>query len=153
MKKNIIILILIVFIFSGCGFKSLLSVNKPVFVIEAINNADNKLISRTISIYLKKLEINNDPNLEKFTINVSSKKEINVTSKDNKGDPTNFGMNIFVYLEFYTDNNLVKREGFESQFNYKNKSNKFDLALYEKNIEKNILKQIIRDINLYILKN
>ena len=153
MKKNIIILILIMFIFSGCGFKSLYSINKPAFTIEAINNTDKKLISRTVFIYLKKLEVNNSPNLEKYTINISSKKETSVTSKDNKGDPTNFVMRIVVYLKFYTNNNLVKEEIFESQFNYKNKSNKFDLALYEKNIEKNILKQIIRDINLYILKN
>ena len=40
MKKNIIILILIMFIFSGCGFKSLYSINKPAFTIEAINSTE-----------------------------------------------------------------------------------------------------------------
>ena len=75
-----------------------------------------------------------------------------MTAKDNKGDPKNYVMRILVNLKFYNNKVLIKQKSFTEQINYKNRSNKFNLKLYEKNIEKDILKQINKSINLYILK-
>ena len=132
--------------------KSLHSSKKPNFIIEDIILEEQDLISRAIYTNLKKLSISESKNLDKFTINVKSKKELIVTAKDNKGDPKNYVMRILVNLKFYNNKVLIKQKSFTEQINYKNRSNKFNLKLYEKNIEKDILKQINKSINLYILK-
>ena len=152
MKKNINVLVLVIFFCSSCGFESLHSSKKPNFIIEDIILEEQDLISRAIYTNLKKLSISESKNLDKFTISVKSKKELIVTAKDNKGDPKNYVMRILVNLKFYNNKVLIKQKSFTEQINYKNRSNKFNLKLYEKNIEKDILKQINKSINLYILK-
>ena len=80
---------------------------------------------------------------------INSNKEINIISKDSKGDPSNFVMNIISEITILNDEKIVKNKVFSESFNYKNSSNKFDLKQYEKNIEENLTNKIIENIISY----
>ena len=147
MKKNIIILILSTFIITSCGYKSIYSSKNLNFNILEFEVADKTKISRKIKSNLDSYKKNNSKNF--YYIKINSKKEINIISKDSKGDPSNFVMNIISEITILNDEKIVKNKVFSESFNYKNSSNKFDLKQYEKNIEENLTDKIIENIISY----
>ena len=147
MKKNIIILILSAFIITSCGYKSIYSSKNLNFNILEFEVADKTKISRKIKNNLNSYKKNNSKNF--YSIKINSKKEINIISKDSKGDPSNFEMNIISEITILNDEKIVKNKVFLESFNYKNSSNKFDLKQYEKNIEENLTNKIIENIISY----
>ncbi len=54
-------------------------------------------------------------------------------------------------LEIFSKDNLIKKKVYKKSFNYNNQPNKFNLKQYEKNIEKNLIKQIAADIIINLL--
>ena len=58
-------------------------------------------------------------------------------------------MEIKIELETIHNNVLYKRN-FIVNYTYNNKDNKFDLHRYEKNIENNLIKELINSIILYL---
>ena len=147
MKKNIIILILSTFIITSCGYKSIYSSKNLNFNIIEFEVTDKTKISRKIKSNLDSYKKNNSKNF--YSIKINSKKEINIISKDSKGDPSNFVMNIISEITILNDEKIVKNKVFSESFNYKNSSNKFDLKQYEKNIEENLTNKIIENIISY----
>tara|TARA_B100001996_G_scaffold71853_1_gene52746 strand:- start:3129 stop:3584 length:456 start_codon:yes stop_codon:yes gene_type:complete len=147
MKKNIIILILSTFIITSCGYKSIYSSKNLNFNISEFEVTDKTKISRKIKSNLDSYKKNNSKNF--YYIKINSKKEINIISKDSKGDPSNFVMNIISEITILNDEKIVKNKVFSESFNYKNSSNKFDLKQYEKNIEENLTDKIIENIISY----
>ena len=147
MKKNIIILILSTFIITSCGYKSIYSSKNLNFNISEFEVTDKTKISRKIKSNLDSYKKNNSKNF--YSIKINSKKEINIISKDSKGDPSNFVMNIISEITILNDEKIVKNKVFSESFNYKNSSNKFDLKQYEKNIEENLTNKIIENIISY----
>ena len=147
MKKNIIILILSTFIITSCGYKSIYSSKNLNFNILEFEVVDKTKISRKIKNNLNSYKKNNSNN--SYSIKINSKKEINIISKDSKGDPSNFVMNIISEITILNDEKIVKNKVFSESFNYKNSSNKFDLKQYEKNIEENLTNKIIENIISY----
>ncbi len=147
MKKNIIILILSTFIITSCGYKSIYSSKNLNFNISEFEVTDKTKISRKIKSNLDSYKKNNSKNF--YYIKINSKKEINIISKDSKGDPSNFVMNIISEITILNDEKIVKNKVFSESFNYKNSSNKFDLKQYEKNIEENLTNKIIENIISY----
>jgi len=63
-------------------------------------------------------------------------------------------MKIIIDLEVFQDDKLKNKKTFEDGFEYKNKSNKFQLRQYEESIIKNVVTKISNDIvdQLYSLK-
>ena len=147
MKKNIIILILSTFIITSCGYKSIYSSKNLNFNISEFEVTDKTKISRKIKSNLDSYKKNNSKNF--YYIKINSKKKINIISKDSKGDPSNFVMNIISEITILNDEKIVKNKVFSESFNYKNSSNKFDLKQYEKNIEENLTNKIIENIISY----
>tara|TARA_B100001741_G_scaffold28620_1_gene20570 strand:+ start:225 stop:680 length:456 start_codon:yes stop_codon:yes gene_type:complete len=147
MKKNIIILVLSTFIITSCGYKSIYSSKNLNFNILEFEVTDKTKISRKIKSNLDSYKKNNSKNF--YSIKINSKKEINIISKDSKGDPSNFVMNIISEITILNDEKIVKNKVFSESFNYKNSSNKFDLKQYEKNIEENLTDKIIENIISY----
>ena len=147
MKKNIIILILSTFIITSCGYKSIYSSKNLNFNISEFEVTDKTKISRKIKSNLDSYKKNNSKNF--YYIKINSKKEINIISKDSKGDPSNFEMTIISEITILNDEKIVKNKVFLESFNYKNSSNKFDLKQYEKNIEENLTNKIIENIISY----
>ena len=149
MKNKSILLILLFFILANCGFEPIYSSKKSNFNIGEIKiNSKNKFNS-TIKNNLK--NISNNKSQNKFDLIINSEKKRIISSKDAKGNPQLLTMIISIDIQIIKDNVIKNTKNFSQDFSYSNDSNKFSLAQYEKDIEKNLINKIIENINTYLL--
>ena len=149
MKKKIILSILSIILLTSCGFQPTFSSKDVNFAISKIEVKDKSNISRKIKNNLKIYKNVKNPN-NIYSLKINSTRQINIVSKDKKGNPSNFEMNITTEITIFEKLQLLKSKNFTESFNYENSSNKFDLKQYEKNIENNLTSKIIENITLYL---
>ena len=153
MKMNKALTILTFFLLFSCGFEPIYSQKKLDsnynFTIATIGFSGNNNINQ----YLKNNLVNYTNNKGKETrydliINSTIKKKI--TSKNKKGNPELFHTKILINVEIIEDNKIKNKTIFEESFEYKNKSNKFELNKYEENIKKNLANKLSKDLIEYL---
>ena len=119
------------------------------FLIEEIIYDENDKISLKIKNNLNYLtKVKNYTKVIKIKLN--SEKNIQIASKDSKGNPLLYKMTITNNLEIYSDDQIINQKNISKNFSYKNTSNKFDLKQYEKTIEDNLIEKIKEDIILHL---
>ena len=133
----------------GCGFKSVLNDNSINFSIENVIPSGDKNINDNILSSLVNY-INNPEKEEKYYLKINSIESRNVTSKDTKGDPKTFWIEIRTIIEVSNINNEIYKKDFIEKKNYNTMSSKFDLGLYENNIRKDLASIIARNISIYL---
>ena len=150
MKK--IIIIFTFFLLYHCGFEPIHSKKKidsnNVFSIGSIgfsgeNKINNALKSKLFSY------IDKDEKIVQLDLIINSIVQKKVTSKNKKGNPETYLMEIIINLKVLKDSKLVSDKIFKEDFEYNNKSSQFELNKYEKNIQNN-LSQILSE---YIIKH
>ena len=149
MKNKSILLILLFFILANCGFEPIYSSKKSKFNIGKIKIAEKNKFNSIIKYNLK--NISNNETQNKFDLIINSEKKKIISSKDAKGNPELLTIIISVEVQIIKDNVIKNKKSFSQDFSYSNNSNKFELAQYEKNIEKNLIKKMIENINTYLL--
>tara|TARA_A100000164_G_scaffold344505_1_gene343624 strand:- start:348 stop:806 length:459 start_codon:yes stop_codon:yes gene_type:complete len=149
MKKIIVFLVFSSFLFlSNCGYKSVYSKQSGNFHIKNIEIKTNNEINYKIKNRLKVFSNSNSGN--KYDLEVNAFKSIKIVSKDSKGDPKIYQMNITVEVKLIENFKIIKENIFEEYFNYNNNSNKFELKQYEENIEDNLIEKIIENVTFNI---
>ena len=141
--RNIYLLLFIIFI-PSCGFESVYSSKNFLFEIGKINfeeNDRNRQIARSLR------SISNKNAQKVLDIELNSNLEKRVVSKTKAGDPETFELTVSVTIKV-----LKKEQVFVSQQNYSNNDNKFQLNQYEKEIEEQLVTEIIDDILIYLTK-
>ena len=73
-----------------------------------------------------------------------------MVSKDSKGDPKIFKIQVLVNLAILENNKVKNKKNFEESFTYNNSTDKFGLKQYEKNIEENLIEKIGEKIIIYL---
>ena len=149
MKNKSILLILLFFILANCGFEPIYSSKKSNFNIGEIKITSKNKFNSIIKNNLK--NISNNESQNKFDLIINSEKKRIISSKDEKGNPQLLTMIISVEVQIIKDNVIKNKKNFSQNFSYSNNSNKFSLAQYEKDIEKNLINKIIENINTYLL--
>ena len=149
MKNKSILLILLFFILANCGFEPIYSSKKSNFNIGEIKITNKNKFNSIIKNNLK--NISNNESQNKFDLIINSEKKRIISSKDAKGNPQLLTMIISVEVQIIKDNVIKNKKNFTQNFSYSNNSNKFSLAQYEKDIEKNLINKIIENINTYLL--
>ena len=149
MKNKSILLILLFFILANCGFEPIYSSKKSNFNIGEIKITNKNKFNSIIKYNLK--NISNNESQNKFDLIVNSEKKRIISTKDTKGNPELLTMIISIEVQIVKDNVIKNKKSFSENFSYSNNSNKFGLAQYEKNIEKNLINKIIENINTYLL--
>ena len=149
MKNKSILLILLFFILANCGFEPIYSSKKSNFNIGEIKITNKNRFNAIIENNLRNISNNESQNIFDLIIN-SERKKI-VSSKDEKGNPQLLTMIISVEVQIIKNNVIKNTKNFSENFSYSNNSNKFSLGQYEKDIEKNLINQIIENINSYLL--
>ena len=149
MKNKSILLILLFFILANCGFEPIYSSKKSNFNIGEIKITNKNKFNSIIKNNLK--NISNNESQNKFDLIINSEKKRIISSKDTKGNPQLLTMIISVEVQIIKDNVINNKKNFLQNFSYSNNSNKFGLAQYEKDIEKNLINKIIENINTYLL--
>jgi outer membrane lipopolysaccharide assembly protein LptE/RlpB len=149
MKNKSILLILLFFILANCGFEPIYSSKKSNFNIGEIKITNKNKFNSIIKYNLK--NISNNESQNKFDLIVNSEKKRIISTKDTKGNPELLTMIISIEVQIVKDNVIKNKKSFSENFSYSNNSNKFSLAQYEKDIEKNLINKIIENINTYLL--
>ena len=149
MKNKSILLILLFFILANCGFEPIYSSKKSNFNIGEIKITSKNKFNSMIKNNLK--NISNNESQNKFDLIINSEKKRIISSKDAKGNPQLLTMIISIEVQIIKDNVIKNKKNFSQNFSYSNNSNKFSLAQYEKDIEKNLITKIIENINTYLL--
>ena len=149
MKNKSILLILLFFILANCGFEPIYSSKKSNFNIGEIKITNKNKFNSIIKNNLK--NISNNESQNKFDLIINSEKKRIISSKDAKGNPELLTMIISVEVQIIKDKVIKNTKNFSQDFSYSNNSNKFSLAQYEKDIEKNLINKIIENINTYLL--
>ncbi len=117
------------------------------FNIISIETDEYNKINSKVKNSLKLFSNNSSKNI--INVKIKSKKTISITSKNSKGDPKTYSMNINLNLEI-DKNGTKKIKIFNESFEYNTKSNKFDLKKYERNVQNNLTEKIIENITLYL---
>ena len=145
MKKNFLIIAL-VFLISSCGYQPVNLENYEELTIKEIKILKASKLNNKI----KKILISySKPNKNIVLLELDSKKNINIKSKDTKG-------NALIYELQITTNILLKKNGktfvksLNESFIYNTKDNQFSLKQYEKDIEKNLINKLVKEILVFI---
>ena len=137
----------------SCGYEPIYSKkninNNYNFSIKTINfSGDNKVNKILKNKFIKYL--NKESKSTELNLNLNSKVEKSVRSKNKKGNPIRFSIKIMINLKLFKSGILKGQTSFEENFEYNNKSNKFDLLQYENNIKVNLISELSNEIINYL---
>ena len=139
--------ILILFLFlSACGYQPLYNANLINFEFNKINLSGDFKINRKI---ISTLNINESNNTNK-EISIDSSQSITVTSRDAQGQPATYRTNINVIVSIKDQSKTIKTKSFSEDFTYNNIENKYDLSVYQDDVQNNLIKKIVDDLIVYI---
>ena len=146
--KKITIIISFLLLLS-CGYKPIFSSKEANFSITEIKLIGEKSIGSKI-----KKNLNIYKNAENksifYNLKINSNKKRSVVSKDSKGDPKIFKIQVLVDFTILENNKIKNKKNFTESFTYNNSTDKFSLKQYEKNIEENLIEKIIEKIIIYL---
>ena len=128
------ILIFFLFILLSCGYKPVLTNKNYKFSISPKDISGDQKIN---SIIIEKFNSLRGEE-EEFYVSLSTTKEINIISKDSKGDPAIFELIINVNYNVERKEKILFEKNISKKTTYNNISDKFELDSYEKNIINNL---------------
>ena len=137
----------------NCGYEPIYSkktVNSNYnYSINNINYIGDNKVNQILKNQLQK-NLNKEKKSTKLNLNLNSRVEKVITSKDEKGNPKRFSIKIIINLEVYESEILKGKANFDENFEYNNRSNKFNLLQYEKNIKNNLISELSNEIIEYL---
>ena len=137
LKKNIIILTLIFFL-ANCGFTPIYLKNDNVnFSIEQIEFAGDRDLNNFLKINLDRYK--NEKNSNKISLDVETKYEKNILSKDGTGKISSYQLNAEAIFIIKSTNKKIK---IEEKKILDSKDDKFEEARNEKSIKQSFANSI-----------
>ena len=149
MRKINFYLVLLIILLSACDYKPIYSKKNNNFSIKEINTKNQNRLVTELKNNLKIYFINT--NIEKnYVLNIESKQNKKITSKDTSGNAKTHSLEIIVKLKVFKNNKVIGDKKFTEIFNYNTQENKFNLSQYEKNISTNLINKISENIIIYL---
>ena len=142
------LLILLLFLTIGCGYQPIHSGKEIKYSINEIKTFGNQNINRQI---LQSLNVDKENFKEKvYKLEIESNYINIVSSKDTKGNPKTFRLEILCKVKIFENVQLVSSKIFKADHNYNNLSSKFELKKYEETIKNNLVIKISENITIYL---
>ena len=139
---------LIIFIFFvSCGYTPIYQTDQiSKFKLEIINHSGDKKIGRDLLNNLQRFK--EKESNEIFDLYLKSEKRESIVSKDKKGNPSSYKIELEVNLDLIGKSNDKKfSKKFVKETTYNSTENNFELNRYKKKLEKNLTSQILQEIN------
>tara|TARA_B110000196_G_C20617217_1_gene417926 strand:- start:71 stop:544 length:474 start_codon:yes stop_codon:yes gene_type:complete len=137
----------------SCGYEPIHSkkINNSNYnvSINTINYIGDNKVNQILKNKLQKV-LNKEKKSTSLNLSLNSRVEKIVTSKDKKGNPLKFLIEITINLEIFESEILKGKKKFQETFEYDNISNKFNLKQYEKNIKDNLISILSDEIIRYL---
>lgn len=146
--KKIFLLFAITLFVNQCGYEKIYSDKNINVSIKEIKKEKN-FINNEIATALEDI-LSNENSKNIFTLKIESSKEINVKSKNSKGDPSIYVQKIKVKVTATDQFDQVYVKTFLREINYNNNNDKFKLSQYQNDLEKILLQKLIEDIINYL---
>ena len=147
MKK---ILIIIFFFISACGYQPIYKVDKEItkIKIKDAKFSGDQEISKEVFLKLPFIiEKNDDLN----TLIIESRKIISETSKNSKGQATSYRTSLSINLKLTnSEKKTITEKKLKKEFSYDTKKDKFKLKRYQKQIEKDLIDEIPKEIIIFL---
>ncbi len=139
---------LIIFIFFvSCGYTPIYQTDEiSKFKLGIINHSGDKKIGRDLLNNLQRYKDKKSNNI--FDVYLTTIKRENIVSKDKKGDPSSYKIELEINLDLIGKNNDKKfSKKFIKETTYNSIDDNFKLNRYKKKLEKNLTSQILQEIN------
>jgi len=149
MTKKLKYFFIFLFLLS-CGYTPIYQIKKDSSIkIDTINFSGDKNIGRQIIRGLENFEGNDAKNI--FDLDFNTSKQESIVSKDKKGNATSYKLVLTVDTYF---TNIINNKNYQKKFTkettFNSKNNKFELDQLKTNLEKNMISQILQDINSFL---
>ena len=135
------IILFLLFSITSCSYKPIFLEKNYDFQVREISLTGDKDINRTIQNKLKFIK-NDQNNKKNYNINIKSTKKREIVSKDSKGDPVKFEINILVMYKIISGNNTLLDTKIEKKNIYNNDSDPFKLEQTENIILQNLSESV-----------
>ena len=134
----------------SCGYTPVYQIGKDSNIkIDIINFSGDKNIGRDIIRGLENFSKTKAKNT--FDLDLNTLKQESIVSKDKKGNATSYKLVLTVDAYFTNKiNNKNYQKKFTKETTFNSKSNKFELDQLKLNLEKNMIAQILQDINIFL---
>ena len=140
LKKTLIFFL--IFGLNACSYKPIFLEESYDFQIKEVFVTGEEDINKIIQNRLKFIKKSEDKGKKNYTVEITSSKKRDILSKDSKGDPLKFEMNILVNYKIMSNNKMVLNNQIEKNNIYNNDSNQFKLEQTEDIIIKNLTESI-----------
>ena len=134
----------------SCGYTPIYQIDQKLNIkLDEIKYSGDKRINRQIATGLKKYKDNNTNDI--FDLIINSDKKESIVTKDKKGNATSYKLILAVDLNLNnSSNNKTFTKKFIKDMSFNSRSNKFELDQYRKELEKNMISQILQDIDIFL---
>jgi len=147
-KKNLIKILILLFFLSGCGYTPIFSKKNSNFSIYELSASGNNKLNKIINSKLNNYKDLDSP--KKFSLIIETYLNKRISSKDSKGNPKSYRINLVSDISIKDLNGIVKNKSFSKSIDYKNRSSKSDLKKYEDETSKNLAEKISDEIIIYL---
>jgi len=147
-KKNLIKILILLFFIPSCGYSPIFSNKNSNFAIYELsvsgNGQFNKIINNKLNNY------KGTDSQKKFSLTIEANLNREVASKDSKGNPKTYYINLETNILIKDLNGNIRNKSFSKSVNYNNRSNKSELKKYENETSKNLAEKISDEIIIYL---
>ena len=147
-KKNLIKLLILLFFISGCGYSPIFSKKNSNFSIYELSANGNSKLNKIINNRLNNYKDTDSP--KKFSLTMETYLNKKVASKDSKGNPKTYRINLISNISIKDSDGNAKNKSFSKSVDYNNISNKSKLKKYENESSKNLAIKISDEIIIYL---
>ena len=149
MKIKKIYLLIIFFFQLSCGYKIANNIENYKFFITEYQLNGEREINILLEDNFKRFQQNE--NLQKaYKLKTNSEIIKTTTSKNTAGDDLTYRIEIFIDVEVTKIDNSKNQISFNEKTNYAATQSKFELKQYEEILTRDLVKQIIPEINNYL---
>ena len=148
LKKNIIILSLILFL-ANCGFTPIYLENKNInFSLEQVDYIGDRDLNNFLKINLDRYK--NEKNSNKIFLNVETKYNKNILSKDSTGKISSYQLDVEAIFVIKSTNKIIK---ITEKKILDSKDDKFEEARYEKSLKQSFAYSISNKLISELITN
>ena len=147
-KKNLINILILLFFLSGCSYSPIFSNKNSNFSIYELSASGNNKLNKIISSRLNNFKGSDSE--KKYSIKIETTLNKEISSKDSKGNPKSYRINLLSDILVKDLNGVIKNKSFSKSVDYNNKSDKSDLKKYENETSKNLAEKISAEIIIYL---
>ena len=147
-KENLIKILVLFFFTYGCGYSPIFSNKNSNFSIYEFSASGNNKLNKIISSRLNNYK--GSDSAKKYSLTIETKLNKEISSKDSKGNPKSYRINLVSNILVKDLNGIIKNKTFSKSVDYNNRSDKSDLKKYENETSKNLADKISDEIIIYL---